>query len=431
MSTTPLGLTRSITAPPRHADSLPAFLPMETRFLRNAITLGLLSAIGPFAIDMYLPALPDIGRSLHADTGAVQMSLTVFFIALSLGQSIYGPLSDMIGRKAPLYLGLALFSISSIGCALAPSVGVLIAFRFLQGIGACAGMVIPRAIVRDLHTGVDATRLMSLLMLVFSISPILAPLTGSFVIQLGGWRAVFWAVLIAAVVGCAILGTLSETRPPAERARSTIRGAVAAYGLLLRDRHFLGLAFIGAFGISSFFVYLSNSPFVLIEHYHLSPRLYSVYFSVNAASFFAVAQFTGWLAARFGLRRLVRGAVIIYATVMLALLAVFASGVDNLYVLAAFLFVGYGCLGLVIPTTGVLALEEHGEIAGTASALIGTIQFVTGAVLMLLVGSFLNGTALPMIAGIAGCAAVALVLAQTTLRSSVPHPSAEPATGCE
>ena len=397
---------------------------METRFLRNAITLGLLSAIGPFAIDMYLPALPDIGRNLHADTGAVQMSLTVFFIALSLGQSVYGPLSDMIGRKVPLYLGLALFSISSIGCAVAPSIGALIAFRFLQGLGACAGMVIPRAIVRDLHTGVDATRLMSLLMLVFSISPILAPLTGSFVIQLGGWRAVFWVVLVAAVVGWAILGTLTETRPPAERASSSIRGAVAAYGLLLRDRHFLGLAFIGAFGISSFFVYLSNSPFVLIEHYHLSPRLYSLCFSVNAASFFAVAQFTGWLASRFGLRRLVRGAVIVYATVMLALLALFASGVDSLYVMAAFLFVGYGCLGLVIPTTAVLALEEHGEIAGTASALMGTIQFVTGAVLMVFVGSFLNGTALPMVAGIAGCATVALVLAGTTLRTAEPGSTA-------
>jgi MFS transporter, DHA1 family, multidrug resistance protein len=404
---------------------------METRFLRNAITLGLLSAIGPFAIDMYLPALPDIGRNLHADTGAVQMSLTVFFIALSLGQSVYGPLSDMIGRKVPLYLGLALFSISSIGCALAPSIGALIAFRFLQGLGACAGMVIPRAIVRDLHTGVDATRLMSLLMLVFSISPILAPLTGSFVIQLGGWRAVFWVVLVAAVVGWAILGTLTETRQPAERASSSVRGAVAAYGLLLRDRHFLGLAFIGAFGISSFFVYLSNSPFVLIEHYHLSPRLYSLCFSVNAASFFAVAQFTGWLASRFGLRRLVRGAVIVYATVMLALLVLFASGVDSLYVMAAFLFVGYGCLGLVIPTTAVLALEEHGEIAGTASALMGTIQFVTGAVIMLFVGSFLNGTALPMVAGIAGCAAVALVLAQTTLRSAGPQSAVESAADAE
>jgi MFS transporter, DHA1 family, multidrug resistance protein len=404
------------------------FLIMETRFLRNAVTLGLLSAIGPFAIDMYLPALPAIGRSLQAQTGAVQMSLTVFFIALSLGQSIYGPLSDMIGRKAPLYMGLALFSVGSIGCALAPGIGTLIAFRFVQGIGACAGMVIPRAIVRDLHTGVDATRLMSLLMLVFSISPILAPLTGSFVIQLGGWRAVFWVVLVAAVLGCIILATLlKETRPPAERANSSIRSAVAAYRLLLSDRHFLGLSLIGAFGISSFFVYLSNSPFVLIEHYHLSPRLYSVFFSANAASFFAVAQLTGWLAGRFGLRRLVRGAVITYSVVMIALLAVFAAGIDRLDVLAVFLFVGYGCLGLVIPTTAVLALEEHGEIAGTASALMGTLQFVTGAVVMLVVGTFLNGTALPMVVGIAGCAAIALVLAQTTLRTE-PETQVEAAT---
>jgi DHA1 family bicyclomycin/chloramphenicol resistance-like MFS transporter len=402
---------------------------MQTRFLRNAITLGLLSAIGPFAIDMYLPALPAIGRNLHAGIGAVQMSLTAFFIALSLGQSIYGPLSDMIGRKAPLYLGLILFSIGSIGCALAPNIEVLIGLRFVQGIGACAGMVIPRAIVRDLHTGVDATRLMSLLMLVFSISPILAPLTGSFVIQLGGWRSVFWVVLVAAAIGCLILGTVTETRPAAARANSSIRGVVAAYGLLLRDRQFLGLAFIGAFGISSFFVYLSNSPFVLIEHYHLSPRLYSLCFSANAASFFAMAQLNGWLATRFGLRRLVRGAVVAYALSMLTLLGVFAAGIDRLDVLAALLFVGYGFLGLVIPTTAVLALEEHGKIAGTASALMGTAQFVTGAILMVVVGSFLNGTALPMVTGIAGCAALALALAQVTLRASEDGtPSLAPAT---
>jgi MFS transporter, DHA1 family, multidrug resistance protein len=215
---------------------------METRFLRNAITLGLLSAIGPFAIDMYLPALPAIGRSLQADTSAVQMSLTAFFIALSLGQSLYGPLSDMIGRKAPLYLGLGLFSVGSVGCALAPNISVLITFRFVQGFGACAGMVIPRAIVRDLHTGIDATRLMSLLMLVFSISPILAPLTGSFVIQLAGWRSVFWVVLVAAIVGCLILSTVTETRSPEERVQSSVRSALAAYALLLRDRYFLGLA---------------------------------------------------------------------------------------------------------------------------------------------------------------------------------------------
>jgi len=333
---------------------------MKTSFLRNAVILGLLMAIGPFAIDMYLPSLPSIGKNLGASTGAVQMSLMVFFIALGVGQLIYGPLSDMFGRKLPLFFGLALFAVASVGCALAPSIEALIALRFVQGIGACAGMVIPRAIVRDLHTGVDAARLMSLLMLVFSISPILAPLTGSGIIALGGWRAVFWTVTVAAILGMGMLAVfLRETRPASERVDSGLPSALAAYRLLLADRNFLALTFIGAFGIASFFAYLANSPFVLIEHYRLSPTLYSVFFSINAASFFAMAQLNGWLASRFGLRRVVRMAVIFYAIAMLAMFALFAAGVDRLDLLAGFLFVGFGFLGLVVPTTTVLALDEH------------------------------------------------------------------------
>ena len=167
---------------------------MTPKFLRTAVVLGLLSAIGPFAIDMYLPALPSIGEDLGAGTAAVQMSLLVFFLSMGLGQIVVGPVSDMVGRKPPLYLGLALFAVGGIGSALAPTIEWLIAFRFIQGLGACAGMVVPRAIVRDLHTGTEAARLMSLLMLVFSVSPILAPLTGSLVIEGFGWRAVFWVV---------------------------------------------------------------------------------------------------------------------------------------------------------------------------------------------------------------------------------------------
>jgi MFS transporter, DHA1 family, multidrug resistance protein len=391
---------------------------MRTHFLRDAITLGLLAAIGPFAIDMYLPSLPSIGRSLHAGPGAVQLTLIVFFIAVSIGQPVCGPLSDRLGRKAPLYLGLALFAAGSIGCAVAPDVATLTAFRFVQGLGACAGMVIPRAVVRDLHTGIEATRLMSMLMLVFSISPILAPLTGSLVIQAIGWRGVFWAVLAAALVGMVILTTLRETRPPAKRAGTgSLSGALRTYGLLLRDRTFLGLTFIGAFGISSFFVYLAGSPFVLIDHYHLSPRLFSVLFSVNAASFFAVAQANAWLAQRFGLRDLVRGAVTGFALVLLVLLALFASGIDRLEVLAILLFVSFGFLGMVLPTTTVLALEDHGANAGTASALMGTLQFATGAVVMLLSGAFSNGAPTPMIGGIAACAVLACGLAHATLRA--------------
>ena len=395
---------------------------MNSSFFKNAVVLGLLSAIGPFAIDMYLPALPSIGQSLGAPIGAVQASLMVFFIALGIAQLIYGPLSDMVGRKPPLYFGLALFALSSIGCALAPDIHTLIALRFLQGLGAAAGMVVPRAVVRDLHTGNDAARLMSLLMLVFSVSPILAPLTGSLLIEWAGWRSVFWTVTVAALLAlCLLFASLRETRLPSQRAQSTVRGAMKAYGLLLRDRHFLGLVFIGAFGISSFFAYLANSSFVLIDHYGLTPRQYSLAFAANAAAFIGVSQFTGRLGERFGLVGVVKVAVFAYAVVLTASLMLNLLGNDRLDVMLILLFIGYGFLGLVVPTTAVLALEEHGEIAGTASALMGTLQFLTGALVMALVGLFVDGSARPMVAGIAGCALIALLISGITLRGIKPH----------
>jgi DHA1 family bicyclomycin/chloramphenicol resistance-like MFS transporter len=390
---------------------------MAGGFLRTAVVLGLLSAIGPFAIDMYLPALPSIGQSLGASVHAVQASLIAFFISLGIGQIVYGPVSDMVGRKRPLYFGLLLFAAGSVGCALAPNIETLIALRFVQGLGACAGMVVPRAIVRDLHTGTDAARLMSLLMLVFSVCPILAPLAGSILIEAAGWRSVFWAVTVLAALGLVLLATgLTETRPPERRVESSFGSAIAAYRLLLRDRHFLGLVFIGAFGMASFFVYLANSSFVLIDRYGLTPRQYSVAFAVNAASFIGASQLTGRLTRRYGLAPIVRFAVTGYAIVMLLLLASSLMGVDRLDVLIGALFVGYGFLGLVVPSTAVLALDKHGEIAGTASALMGTLQFATGVLVMGGVGWFVEGSARPMLAGIAGCAVLAFLLAQLTLR---------------
>ncbi|NTI49572.1 multidrug effflux MFS transporter [Agrobacterium rhizogenes] len=389
---------------------------MTTSFLRYAIILGLLSAIGPFAIDMYLPALPSIGKDLAAENNVVQLSLLFFFIPFAIFQLLYGPLSDMWGRKAPLYIGIGLFAVASVGAATASNIETLIAFRFLQGIGGAAGMVVPRAIVRDMHTGVQAARLMSLLMLVFSISPILAPLTGSAVIAFYGWRGVFWAVTIAAIIGLILLSTqLEETRTKAERSESGLGSAMAAYRLLLGDRNFLTLTFIGGLGISSFLVYLANSPFILIDHYGLTPTEYSFAFSVNAVSFFAVSQLTGWLGERFGLVRVMRIAVTGFATTMALLAIVMSLGFNQLPVLVVFLFVGYGFLGLVIPTTAVLALEDHGAIAGTASALMGTLQFVTAAIAMIIAAVFFDGTALPMVAGIALCAVAALLLTQATI----------------
>jgi DHA1 family bicyclomycin/chloramphenicol resistance-like MFS transporter len=389
---------------------------MNAPFFRTALILGLLSAIGPFAIDMYLPALPSIGADLHSDNSVTQLSLLAFFISFALAQLLYGPLSDMWGRKLPLYIGISIFVVASVGCALAQNIETLIAFRFIQGIGGAAGMVIPRAVVRDMHTGVQAARLMSLLMLVFSISPILAPLTGSAVIAFYGWRGVFWAVTIAAFIGILLLATqLDETRPAHQRKESSIAGAMRAYGMLLRDRNFMTLTFIGGLGISSFLVYLANSPFVLIEHYGLTPTQYSFAFSINAVSFFAVSQATGWLGEKFGLVRVMRIAVTSYALVMIAMVAVMAAGLDQLPVMAVFLFAGYGFLGLVIPTSAVLALEDHGEIAGTASSLMGTLHFVISAVAMVFSSLVADGTALPMAGGIAICAFLAFAVTQATI----------------
>ena len=381
-----------------------------------ALILGLLSAIGPFAIDMYLPALPAIGQSLGAEVGAVQWSLTAFFLALGVGQLLYGPVSDMLGRKPPLYFGLGLFTLASVGCALATDIDTLVALRFVQGLGAAAGMAIPRAVVRDLHTGTEAARLMSLLMLVFSVSPILAPLAGSALIAVTGWRGVFWAVALAATAGLALVfTTLSETRPASKRVQSSLASALHAYGLLLRDRHYLGLVFIGGCAMSGFFVYLASSPFVLINHYGLTPTQYSLAFSVNAVAFIGASQLTGALGERFGLVRVVKAAASASGAVMLVLLGYYLAGGDRLAVLIVLYFIASAFMGLVIPTTSVLALEQHGAIAGTASALLGTLQMLTGAAAMGVVGLFSSGQPLPMVVGMAAGALVGVALTWLTL----------------
>jgi DHA1 family bicyclomycin/chloramphenicol resistance-like MFS transporter len=390
---------------------------MISTYAKNAIVLGLLAAVGPFAIDMYIPALPTIAGDLHASTAAVQMTLMSFFVAFGICQIVYGPVSDMIGRKPPLYFGLAFFTIGSIGCAAAPSIEWLIAFRFIQGIGASSVMVIPRAIIRDLHTGVEATRLMSLVMLVLSVSPILAPVTGSALIVPFGWPAVFVAVTVVAVLGIVLVGLcLPETRPPADRVAVSVASVLGGFGYLLRDWHFLGLTFIGALGMSSFFAFLASSSFIYIGHFGLTPVAYSIAFSANAVGFIGASQFSASLGMRFGMGRVVYGAAALFAAFASVLFVLFASGIDSLSVLIGLLFVAFACLGLVIPATMVLALEEHGPIAGMASALGGTLQMVTGGIMIVVVSLFFDGSALSMVATIALCAVGAFALSALTLR---------------
>jgi DHA1 family bicyclomycin/chloramphenicol resistance-like MFS transporter len=422
---------RVYITPTSAAGSLPVasrkdIVPMLSSFARTAIVLGLLTAVGPFAIDMYLPALPAIAADLGASTAATQGSLMAFFLAVGTCQIIYGPISDTYGRKAPLYFGMALYTVGAIGCSLAPTVEWLIFARFVQGVGACAGMTIPRAIVRDLHTGPDAARLMSLIMLVFSVSPILAPLFGSTVIAFGSWRLIFLAVAVIGVLGLATsVFVLKETRPPDKRVPIDLTSVARGYLELLRDRSFLGVSMIGGFGLASFFAYLSASSFVYIEHFGLTPTQYGLAFSVNAIAFIGMAQLTGRLGRRFGLRPMVRAALAFYLAATAVLFGATFAGLDNVFALIVMLFVAFGSMGLVIPSTAVLALENYGPRAGTASALLGTIQLVAGAVVVGVMGTVSSTTPLPMVGVIFLCAAGAFALGRVALNGG--EPVAQPA----
>lgn len=389
---------------------------MSSSFVKNAIVLGLLSAIGPFAIDMYLPALPAIATDLQASTAATQMTLMAFFVAFGVCQIAYGPVSDMVGRKPPLYFGIVLFALGSIGCGLAPSITWLIVFRFVQGLGAASVMVIPRAIIRDLHTGADATRLMSLVMLVFSVSPILAPLVGSGLIVPFGWRAVFAAVTLASVLSFLLVAfVLQETRPPEERVEVSVRSVLDGFGELFRDWRFLGLTFIGGFGMASFLVFIASASFVYSGQYGLTPTQFSLAFALNAIGFFASSQMAAGLGERFGARRVVLWATAGFALCAVALSLLVAAGFAALPVIIGGLLLGNACLGLVMPTTMVMALDDHGDLAGLASSLGGTLQMLAAGAAAALGGVFFDGTALPMVIAIALCSLISLTLAVLTL----------------
>ena len=394
---------------------------MNRSLARNAIVLGLLSAVGPFAIDMYLPALPSIAAEFRASDAATQGTLIAFFVAVAFGQIVYGPISDSFGRRAPLYFGMVLYSIGAIGCSLAPSIEWLIAARFIQGVGACAGMTIPRAIVRDLHTGPDAAKLMSLIMLVFSAAPILAPLFGSIVIALASWRLIFDAIALMGVLGVSVtFFALKETRPPEKRVAMDLASVARGYLDLFRDRTFVGIVLVGGFGMASLFSFLAGSSFVYIDHFGLTPTQFSLAFAVNAISFIGSAQSTSLLARLFGLKQVVRGSVTLFLLATGILFGATLLGLDNVYVLIAMLFVSFGVMGPVGPATAVMALEQHGARAGSASALLGTLQLFVAMIVVSITGMVSNGTALPLVSAIFGCAVAAFLISLFALNGGGP-----------
>lgn len=385
-------------------------------FLRAALVLGILSAVGPFAIDMYLPAMPAIADALATDASGVQNTLVAYFVAFGLSQLFYGPWADQVGRKTPLYLGLSIFLIGSIGAALAPSIGFLIAARFVQGVGGAVLMVIPRAVVRDLHTGPQATKLMAMIMLVISVSPLLAPLAGAILISFGDWRLLFWSLCIGGLLSLALTKfVLIETLPPERRKRVNVASLWAGTKTLVRDPTFMGLTFIGSFGFASFMIFIASASFVYTEQFGLSPTGFSVAFAINAVGFFGASQAAGFLGERFGIMPVIWLAVMGFAAATFTLAVLVGVLGASLPLVIAGLFIGNAFLGLVIPTTMVLALDPHGEIAGLASSLGGTIQMVAGGIVVAISGLFFDGTAFPMVAGIAVCGLAALGLSAVIL----------------
>lgn len=384
---------------------------------RIALILGLMSAVGPFAIDMYLPALPLIAQDMNASVAAVQGTITAFFLAFGLSQLIYGPWSDQVGRKLPIYFGMVIFVLGSLGCIWAPTIELLTGFRFMQGLGAAVVMVLPRAIIRDLYTGNDGTKMMAMIMLVISVSPMLAPLAGSLLLLMSGWRLLFGVFVIAALASLAMARfALPETLPPEKRVAVNGANLLRGCKTLLTDRSFMALTFVGAFGMGSFFVFIASGSFVYTGEFGLSPIGFSIAFAVNAIGFFGASQLAAPIGARLGMLRVVRIGVFGFAAVTVMLLALGLAGLVNLYVLVAMLFCANAFLGVVIPTTMVLALEEHGDIAGLASSLGGMLQMLTGGLMVTLVGPFFDGTSLPMIAAIAVCGVMALVICLAMIR---------------
>ena len=391
---------------------------MKSDLIKMALVLGSLSWIGPFAIDMYLPAMPVIAEDLQASVSASQATLMAFFISFGVSQLVYGPASDVFGRKPPLYFGLVVFALASIGCAMSPTINWLIAMRFVQGIGAAAVMSIPRAVIRDCYTGNEATRLMSTIMIIIAISPMFAPLLGSAVIIPFGWRAVFVAVSLASIVGFLMTRFgLTETLLPENRSPFKFSRMMSAFGVLFRDTHYMGLTLIGGMGMGSFFAFLATSSFLYMDYYGLTSFQYSLAFALNAFGFFAASQLAATLEARFGAIKVIRWAVAGYCFFGCLLFSLVMLGFDSFPMLVGLLLVTYAFLGLVLPTSLVLALEDHGPIAGTAASLGGTLQMVIGAICIAIVSAVFNNTPVPLAVAIAICGVIAATLSVFALKT--------------
>lgn len=384
--------------------------PAKPKTLRYTLILGGLSAFAPLSIDMYLPALPQMAGDLHTADSTLQLTLTAFIIGLAVGQLILGPISDGIGRRKPLLAGLVLYVVSSVLCAVSPSVELLIAARALQAIGAAGGIVIARAIVRDLYSGTAMTKFFSMLMLVSGLAPILAPVAGGQILRITSWRGAFVVLTVfGALLLLATVLALPEPLPPERRSPNRLGATLRGYAKLLADRFFLGYALAGGLMFAGLFAYISASSFVLQDVYGLSPQEFSLVFGANGVGIVLAGQLNGRLVGRFPERALLAAGLITSAVGGVGVLAAAAFALP-LSALLVPLVLLVSSIGMVMPNASSLALAEHPHNAGSASALLGVLQFVIGGLATPLVSVGGADSAIPMSTVMACFAVAALVI---------------------
>lgn len=379
-----------------NSTTVPSLQLSRSRRLWTAIILGSLSAFGPLSIDMYLPSLPKLTADLHTTASLTQLTLTAFLLGLALGQLVVGPLSDVKGRRSPLLISLVVYAASSIMCVFAPSIGVLIALRFIQGVSGAAGIVLSRAIVRDLYSGTELTKFFSLLMLINGAAPILAPIIGGQLLRIFPWRGVFVVLFVVGLIMLvAVYFGLPETLPKHRRATGGIRQTFSTFGRLLKDRVFMGYTIAQGLVSAAMFGYISGSPFVMQEVFGVSPQMYSLIFAINGIGIIAASQMTGRMAGRVPEEKLLVFGLGL-AAVASVILLLDIQYIQQLFSVLIPLFFVVAAVGIVGTTSFPLAMKEQGDSAGSASALLGLLPFVLGAACAPLVGIGGSHTAVPM-----------------------------------
>lgn len=380
----------------------------KAKFDLVVVVLALLTMFGPLSIDMYLPAFGDIAASYGTESNRVELSLTSFFLGLFIGQLLYGTASDKWGRKPPLYFGLTIYILSSLACAYAPNLESLIVLRFLQAIGSCAGLVIARAMVRDLYTPQASAQVFSFLILVMGIAPILAPLAGAYVTKAFGWQAIFLIVAALAVACMAIVHIrLPETR--AFNGAVRMRRSLPIYWDVLKDRGFLRYSLAGGVAQSGLFAYITGSPLVFIEHFGLDPTHYSWLFGFNAIGIIGMAQFNAWLLRRRDARKILNKSLPVLALISIVTIALGLLNA-NFWLVLFVVFAYVSTLGMVFPNAMAGALAEQQERAGSASAVTGSLQFLIAGIISAVVNIVGHQHPLGMLFVIGACGLTATLL---------------------